>query len=411
MSSAPSHHETPERTFAVEGAAFRPAGLGGLHGPVRVDGAWAIDRASHDPIAQIEQLMREHARPACAWALLLSYELGGWVEPTARSNINDETGFPLCIAMRLPDPSADPIGERRNAQGGFVLGRVQSHAGRATYMSQVERVRDYIAAGDIYQANIAHRLRCAFDGDPGACAEALIEGASPRYGASMRFVHNGTDHTVCSVSPELFVRVNREQGSILTEPMKGTRPLGTDLSELEHSDKDRAELNMITDLMRNDIGRVCTLGSVRVRAARQIEPHASGVLQASSVVEGQLRAGLGFAELVRAIFPPGSITGAPKVRAMQIIDEIEQSPRRSYCGSMMHIDPDGSIEASVTIRTAHIWGESDPDRPGSIRAGQLAYPVGAGIVADSNPEEEWAETLVKAAALERILGVQLDHLA
>lgn len=349
-------------------------------------------------------MLREHARPGCSWALLLSYELGGWVEPSTRSAIEDETGFPLCVVMRL----GNPIEDTPPPVGAFTLGAMQSETGRDSYIQHVRRVREYIAAGDIYQANIAHRLTCAFEGDPDACARALTERSSPRYGATMRFEHNGIAHAVCSISPELFVRVDRQRATILTEPMKGTRPLGSDESELERSDKDRAELNMITDLMRNDIGRVCTLGSVRVRAARRIEPHASGVLQASSIVEGTLRDGVGLAELIRAVFPPGSVTGAPKVRAMQIIDEIERTPRRSYCGSIMHIDPSGNIEASVAIRTAHIWGEPDPDLPGSIRTGRLAYPVGAGIVADSDPAEEWTETLVKAAALARIPGVDLD---
>ncbi|HCT45306.1 MAG TPA: hypothetical protein DF699_08845, partial [Phycisphaerales bacterium] len=195
-----------------------------------------------------------------------------------------------------------------------------------------------------------------------------------------------------------------------TEPMKGTRSIDGDAAELEQSPKDRAELNMITDLMRNDLGRVCRLGSVRVSQARKIEPHASGVIQASSVIEGLLREGIGIGALIRAIFPPGSVTGAPKVRAMQIIDELEQRPRRSYCGSMMHIDERGNIEASVCIRTAHIWGEAGASGPARITNGQFVYPVGAGIVADSDPESEWQETLVKAGVLRTALGLDLAQL-
>ena len=350
--------------------------------------------------------MDQHQTRGCAWAMLLGYELGGWCEPHARSVVPDPLGFPLCVLMRLGDPVQDHDGDR----GEYALGRAGSSTGRARYVQQVERVRAYIGAGDIYQANIAHHLSCKFDGDPLACAQDLQRGAEPRYGATMRFEHRDLSHTICSVSPELFVRLDRPSGRIETEPMKGTRSIDGDAAELEQSPKDRAELNMITDLMRNDLGRVCRLGSVRVSQARKIEPHASGVIQASSVIEGLLREGIGIGALIRAIFPPGSVTGAPKVRAMQIIDELEQRPRRSYCGSMMHIDERGNIEASVCIRTAHIWGEAGASGPARITNGQFVYPVGAGIVADSDPESEWQETLVKAGVLRTALGLDLAQL-
>ena len=337
---------------------------------------------------------------------MLSYELGCFAEPRADAGLEDPLGFPLCVLMRLGEPMHD----QEHAPTSYGLGRATSMTGRARYIEQVEQVRAYIAAGDIYQANIAHHLSASFKGDPIACSHELQRGAAPRYGATMRFDHAGKMHTICSISPELFVRLDRSSAIVQSEPMKGTRAIGSDANELEQSPKDRAELNMITDLMRNDLGRVCSLGSVRVRQARKIEPHASGVIQASSVVEGTLRDGIGLASILRAIFPPGSVTGAPKVRAMQIISELERRPRRAYCGSMLHIDQRGNIEASVSIRTAHIWGEADPDQPGSIRDGQFVYPVGAGIVADSDPSAEWAETLVKAAVLERVLGVDLTDL-
>tara|TARA_E500000318_G_scaffold54309_3_gene50647 strand:+ start:7575 stop:8648 length:1074 start_codon:yes stop_codon:yes gene_type:complete len=353
----------------------------------------------------IERIVREHTIEGSSWAIMLSYELGGWAEPHARSDLDDPIGFPLCVLMRLVESTAGAA----DAGGEFTLGPARSLSGRERYMQQVQRIREYIAAGDIYQANIAHHLSCTFVGDPIACAHELHQGASPRYGATMRFMHRGLVHTICSVSPELFIRLHRSSGIIESEPMKGTRAIDGDAVELDQSPKDRAELNMITDLMRNDLGRVCKLGTVRVQQARKIETHASGVIQASSVVAGMLRDEVGLGSLIRAIFPPGSVTGAPKVRAMQIIDEIEQRPRRSYCGSLMHIDTDGNIEASVSIRTAHIWGEGDPERKGCIREGTFAYPVGAGIVADSDPSAEWDETLIKAAVLERVLGIKLDQ--
>jgi anthranilate/para-aminobenzoate synthase component I len=385
-------------------AIFRCAGLSEQHAEFEVEGVWFAVQQDSDPIRSIQHILETHHRDGCGWGMMLSYELGGWVEPLARSSAKDDLGFPLCVMMRLGDEI-----KRERPRGDFRVGPVRSRTGQSKYMDHVERIREYIAAGDIYQANLAHRLRGEFDGDPIACAEQFIHHANPRHGAFVRFMHEGLSHTICSISPELFVRIDREQSTIQTEPMKGTRPIGADMGELDRNAKDRAELNMITDLMRNDIGRVCELGSVRVRSPRRIEPHGSGVLQASSVIEGTIRANLTIAEIIRAMFPPGSVTGAPKVRAMQVIDEFERSPRRAYCGSVMHIDPDGSINASVAIRTAHIWGEVDTDRPAEIHDGSFEYAVGAGIVADSDPQAEWDETLIKAAVLARALDVELVH--
>ncbi|MFG0298799.1 MAG: anthranilate synthase component I family protein [Phycisphaerales bacterium JB047] len=406
MSSQPSQPDTQALAQPHAHAVFHASGLGGSAGARVVEGCWCIDQATPDPLETIERIMHQHASPRCTWALMLSYELGGSCEPHAQSAIADPIGFPLCVVMRLGDASQC----ERNHPDTYTIGPAKSLSGRSRYIRQVERVRSYIGEGDIYQANIAHHLVCPFQGDPLACAHDLQHGAQPRYGATMRFEHRGTSHTICSVSPELFVRLDRLSGRIKTEPMKGTRAIDGDADELEQSPKDRAELNMITDLMRNDLGRVCTLGSVRVQQARKIEPHASGVIQASSVIEGTLGSDVGIAALIRAIFPPGSVTGAPKVRAMQIIDELEQRSRRSYCGSMMHIDEHGNIEACVSIRTAHIWGEASADNPDQIVNGQFIYPVGAGIVADSDPESEWEETLVKAGVLRSVLGLDLGDL-
>lgn len=408
MDLNPSQPITNTLAQSSSGASFIGAGLGGRSGAQQVLGYWCVEHDAVDPISAIEQIIDDHTIEGCSWALMLIYELGGSVEPRAKSNSHNESDFPMCVLMQLGG-AADPVSPAQQGSA-YTLGSAHSLCGRDAYLRQVERVKAYIAAGDIYQANIAHHLSASFTGDPIACANDLVRGATPRYGVTMRFSYQGMIHTICSVSPELFIRVHRENGQIQSEPMKGTRPIDSDAAELERNEKDRAELNMITDLMRNDIGRVCTLGSVRVRDARKIEPHPSGVIQASSIVEGTLRDGVGIEALIRAIFPPGSVTGAPKVRAMQIIDELEQRPRGPYCGSIMHIDPQGNIEASVAIRTAHIWGEADPERPGMIRDGQLVYPVGAGIVADSDPASEWDETLVKASILQRALGIDLTRL-
>jgi len=189
----------------------------------------------------------------------------------------------------------------------------------------------------------------------------------------------------------------------VTRPMKGTRPAGGDPAELERSVKDRAELNMIIDLMRNDLGRVCRAGSVRVERAREIERHGGerGVWQATATVSGELRDGIGLARVLGAAFPAGSVTGAPKIRAMQIIDELEPVRRGPYCGSIGWIGNDGAAELSVAIRTALVSG-APGDGPGEVREGVLDYSVGAGIVADSDPSAEWRETMDKAGVMRAI---------
>ncbi len=405
----PTHERPPSRGTS---AWLSESGFGAVGLTRYADACLTIPLSHPDPLGELERVVNDEQSPGCAWAILLSYELGGSIEPKAASKFTHTRTqlphpFPAIVIQRLDPtraPICEPISTDSPHRSTFVLGALRSSMGPARYRAAVERVGQYIGAGDIYQANIAHHMECDFAGCPSACARVLMQAADARYGAVIRFEDMGQQHTICSLSPELFLSFDAKTRILRTEPMKGTRPIGADAHELEHSPKDRAELNMITDLMRNDIGRVCTLGSVRVLEPRKIESHADSVLQASSVVQGTLRDGVGLGELLAATFPPGSVTGAPKVRAMQIIDEIEQRPRNAYCGSVVHIDPLGNLTASVAIRTAHIWGEACPDGPGQIANGTLRYPVGAGIVADSDPESEWRETLVKSAILRSALA-------
>lgn len=390
---------TPIPTEAAH-APFIARGLGTTPGARRVTGSWNIPRSEPNPLGAIERLIADEACTGCAWVVMLSYELGGCIEPKARTGVPDPLAFPLAVVQRLGEGVDPPMSDL-----GFTLGPLRSGTGRDRYIRGVRRALEFIAAGDVYQVNLAHHLCAEFHGSPVGCAAAMIRVAQPRYGAMVRFEHAGQHHCVCSLSPERFLRVDRSSGIIRTEPMKGTRPIDADRAELERCPKERAELNMITDLMRNDIGRVCTPGSVRVLDPRRIEPHPSGVLQATAIIEGRMRPAIGLGELLGATFPPGSVTGAPKIRAMQIIDQLEEHPRRSYCGSVVYIDERGNIESSVAIRTAHIWGDHDPDSPGCIVNGQFDYPVGAGIVADSDPASEWAETLLKAGLLKGALGL------
>ena len=206
------------------------------------------------------------------------------------------------------------------------------------------------------------------------------------------------DHALICNSPELFLRVSpdRETGRrhVVTRPIKGTRPHAAGMEhELRDSKKDQAELNMIVDLERNDLGRICQIGSVRVTNPRQIESHPT-VYHGVATIEGTLRDDISFVDLLRATFPGGSITGAPKIRAMQIIEELEPTRRGPYCGAIGFVGNDGHIEFNIAIRTM------------IATAGQVHIPVGAGIVADSQPAAEYEETLVKAKAMFAALGIE-----
>lgn len=291
-------------------------------------------------------------------------------------------------------PAIDP--------GGFRLGGVASGTGQGAFGAAVARAIEYIRAGDAYEVNLAHRLSGPFIGNARAVFTGLCTVARPWHGVHVE----GPGIAVASASPELFLHFDPATRVLRTRPMKGTRPAGAAGAhdDLERSPKDRAELAMIVDLMRNDLGRVCDLGSVRVETSRCIERHDAGVLQATATVSGTLRAGLTLADVLAAMFPAGSVTGAPKIRAMQIIDELEPVRRGVYCGSAGYVADDGRAMLNVAIRTAVITGR-DGARPGEFDDATFDYSVGAGIVADSDPQAEWQETLDKASVLARLAEI------
>ncbi|MFT4187542.1 MAG: chorismate-binding protein [Aeromicrobium sp.] len=256
----------------------------------------------------------------------------------------------------------------------------------------VGRILDRIAAGDIFQANLCLRLEAGFEGDPLDVFCAGVEALSPAYAGYVSWPGGA----VASLSPELFLR--RTGHEVLTSPIKGTAPLDSDPAELVGSAKDRAENVMIVDLMRNDLGRVCQPGSVRVPAMVRAERHA--VWHLVSDVVGHLRPGLTDADLLRATFPPGSVTGAPKVRAMQLIAEHEATAREAYTGALGHLSPHAGLELNVLIRTFEFATTADG-------TGTAWLGVGGGIVADSTPEKELAECLVKASPLLKAINATL----
>lgn len=259
--------------------------------------------------------------------------------------------------------------------------------GEDDWVDLVARAHEYIAAGDIYQVNLTHTLTSPWEAAPGGFYP-LFRGTDPAPCSS--FLSFG-DTAVLSASPETFLRI--EEDRVTTRPIKGTRPRGADAftdasaaGELVSSPKERAELVMITDLLRNDLGQVCEYGSVRVPVLCGLETFAH-VHHLVSTVEGRLRPGTTPFSALRACYPGGSITGAPKKRAREIIAELEPSPRGLYTGAIGFVDWSGRAVFSIVIRTL------------VIRAGNATYGVGAGIVADSDPRREYAETLQKAAGL------------
>ncbi len=259
------------------------------------------------------------------------------------------------------------------------------------YRQAVAKCVDYIAAGDIFQVNLTQRFTVPEAPAPLAIYHALRRRSPAWHAAYLGFEFAGKPAAILSSSPELFMRVR--DGRVTTRPIKGTRPrigIAEDdqaaAAELLASAKDNAELAMIVDLLRNDIGRVCTFGSVRVSEPRKLETHPT-VYHLVATVEGELRAGVGPAELIRATFPGGSITGAPKIRAMEIIDELEPVTRGVYTGCIGTIGVDGNSEWNIAIRTIIHHG------------GQAYVHAGGGIVADSQPDLEYQETLHKARAM------------
>lgn len=270
---------------------------------------------------------------------------------------------------------------------------VTALCGDADYARDVERTIDLIHAGDMFQANIARRFVADVGVDVSAHRAIGIRALElARYGACLEVDSPAGRTTIASVSPELFLRVDRS-GTITTRPIKGTQASDSQRTTgaFEHDAKERAELHMIVDLMRNDLARVCEPRSVRVTSPRHLEHHPT-IIHGVAEVAGTLRQGTSLTELLRATFPPGSVTGAPKVRAIQVIRELEPAPRGPYCGAIGTISDCGAINLSVAIRTATI-----------SPTGSLTYWSGCGIVAESSPEREVAESHAKAAILRELL--------
>ena len=263
----------------------------------------------------------------------------------------------------------------------------------ASYRSAIERIQQYIAAGDCYQINFAQRFQASCQGDPWTAYRALRQACPTPFAGYLQL---DAESALLSLSPERFLRVSA--GLVETRPIKGTRPRLADpqadlasATELLSSSKDRAENLMIVDLLRNDLGRSCAIGSVRVPELFSLESYPN-VHHLTSCVTGRLADGQDALDLLAGSFPGGSITGAPKVRAMEIIAELEPTARGPYCGSLAYLGFDGTMDASILIRTI------------TAGRGWWQLPVGGGIVAQSDPDDEYRETWHKARGLLRALA-------
>ncbi|MFH1835338.1 MAG: aminodeoxychorismate synthase, component I [Methanobacteriota archaeon] len=264
---------------------------------------------------------------------------------------------------------------------------IESNFTKSEYFKAVEKIRDYIRAGDTYQVNLAQRFQTEYDGDAWTLYKNLRKLSPAPFSAYLNF----GETKILSSSPERFLKIRG--GIIETRPIKGTRPRGETpkedkrlAQELTASEKDKAEHIMIVDLERNDLGKVCQFGSVRVAEMEVTESYAN-VHHMVSTVRGRLREGVSVVDCIRATFPGGSITGAPKVRAMEIIDELEPTRRGLYTGSIGYIGFDGSCDLNIVIRTM------------IVKDGKIFFHVGGGVVYDSTPEGEYQETMDKGEAL------------
>ena len=292
-------------------------------------------------------------------------------------------GYESIPANAMPDWLA------AHAQDGIAqIGPVEPQVSPGGYARMFAAMQDAIAAGDIYQANLTFPLAGSFRGDPLALYAAIRPAAGAGYGG---IVFDGT-HWLLSLSPELFFATRDD--TAMVKPMKGTRPRGRDTAEdarladeLSSSVKDRAENLMIVDLMRNDLSRVAEAGSVKVDRPFAVESYPT-VHQMVTTVRARLQPGRGAADLLRALFPCGSITGAPKIRAMELINAVERDARGPYCGAIGRIDAAGDAAFNVAIRTLRLT-------PGENGRGKAVLGVGSAIVADSEALPEWRECLVK----------------
>lgn len=315
-----------------------------------------------------------------------SYEAGYLLEPKLKPIIPEDRRTPLMVLGVFDGPSEEPPPQNRRPQTNGPIFGVRATWSFDDYKRRFDRVHRHLRQGDFYQANLTFPVEAKWTGDPLSAFDALAARQAVKYGA---LVDLGGP-IILSRSPELFFEIDGD-GWIETHPMKGTAPRGKTREEdeelkyfLANDPKNQAENRMIVDLLRNDISLISEVGTLDVPELFRIESFAT-VHQMVSKVRAKLLPGLTIRQIFAALFPCGSITGAPKIRAMEILRELESAPRNAYCGAIGWIEPGGKMRFNVAIRTITLF----PD-------GEAVYNVGGGVVFDSTAEEEYAECLLKA---------------
>lgn len=381
----------------------------------------AIQRFDRHNVQQVASMLPQIEKPAGevgnlpfqgGWLVCLSYELGGVLEPRIglRGRAED---FPLVWLARIPaailqrDSRTWLMAEAGRGELIKALARdlarpaiVQDGSLAAPleifeepeeqFLVGIRRIRDYIRAGDVFQVNLSRAWEALYGRD--VSASALFRQLMRRNPAPFSALLDMGEWKIVSSSPERLVRVEGG-GKISTRPIAGTHPRSLSLEQdrslrtaLAAHPKERAEHVMLVDLERNDLGRICLPGTVKVGALMEVASY-THVHHIESTVAGQLRPGVKAWDIIRALFPGGTITGCPKVRAMEIIRELEDQPRRAYTGSLGYINRDGSLDLNIVIRTF------------LVRGNRIAFRAGAGIVVDSVPLRELEETRAKAMGL------------
>jgi para-aminobenzoate synthetase component 1 len=371
-----------DRAEPVAGLPFR----GGALGYFAYDLGRRYERIPS--IAATDIALPEMAVGIYDWAVVVDRERGRAVLASDGRDSRTAAEWPTLVAsLNAPAPPFERAPFR-------VLSRPQSNFTRAQYARAFDRVQRHIRRGDCYQVNLTQRFRARADGDAWHAYLRLRALNPAPFAAFLDF----PDGRILSSSPERFLSVRG--GVVETKPIKGTRPRGADAerdralaNELRASGKDRAENVMIVDLLRNDLGKSCEPGSVRVTKLFDVESYAT-VHQLVSTVEGRLAAGKHALDLLAGCFPGGSITGAPKVAAMEIIEDLEPQRRSIYCGAIGYVGFDGDMDTNIAIRTL-------------LQHGDYVYAwAGGGVVADSNVDAEYQESFDKAAALLAVLNEQ-----
>ena len=315
-----------------------------------------------------------------------AYEMGYALEPHLRHLLPETPDTPL-LSFGIFEAPDDTTGTAAplHLTGEACLGTLKADIDVKTYRARFDEVRALIGAGDVYQINLTFGLDGRFDGAPGALFAALQTRAAARYGAWFAL----RDRHILSLSPELFIESDGQM--IRTRPMKGTAPRAGRAEDdaalaaaLATDPKTRAENMMIVDLLRNDLGRIAETGSVRATSLFDIETYPT-LHQMTSTVEAHLKPGTSLHDILKAVFPCGSVTGAPKIRAMEIIQALEDRPRGVYCGAVGHLGPGGTLRLNVAIRTLTL-----------TENGQAHLGIGSGLVFDSDAGAEYAECLLKA---------------